>query len=99
MIDTTYIYVPKCKSTASRFHGTIEECQNHVKVLSRAVKGYRYRIRARGPRAIHVGKTREKSWNGRYFVYSSDDLRRSLPLSLATHGVVYDNLDSICSVD
>lgn len=86
----------------SLFRGTIEECQAHVATLKKNIKGYRYRIRGRGPRVIHIGKRRIRlkagmsNWNryptGHYTAYT---LRQSLPLSFATHGVVYDNLHAL----
>lgn len=84
------------------FRGTIEECRAHVAALKKNVKGYRYRIRGRGPRVIHSGKRRIRLkagmsvWN-RYPTghYTSYMLRQSLPLSFATYGVVYDNLPAL----
>lgn len=89
-------------SNMTLFRGTIEECQAHVAALKKNVKGYRYRIRGRGPRVIHTGKRRIRLkagvsvWNrhptDHYTAYA---LRLSLPLSFAAHGIVYDNLRAL----
>lgn len=82
-----------------RFRGTVEECHKHVAFLKKHIKGYRYRIYGRGPRWPHVGKPRARPSGTLYTPftrkYTFTTLSHNLPLHLATHGVVYDNLTAL----
>jgi len=97
----TYKYTPRTNSTKSLFSGTMAECLAHVAALKKNIKGYKYRIRGRGHRAIHVGKSRVNSkilgFSRRPYNYTFYNLSQSLPHSLSTHGVVYDNLNQLCN--
>ena len=97
-----YRYLPRGNHTKSLFFGTMAECEAHVAALKKNIKGYKYQIRGRGRRSIHIGKARlrpytKSGFSRNNYFYNFNTLSHSLPKPFATHGVVYDNLNQLCN--